>query len=660
MKYRSDIDGLRALAVIPVVLFHAGVAQISGGFVGVDVFFVISGYLITGLILGDLAKDRFSIVTFYERRARRILPALFVVLFVATVATLVLLMPDRARDFGQSLMATVFFSSNIVFWKQSGYFQAPEIKPLLHTWSLAVEEQFYILYPLFLLLVHRFLRKRYVLALLPVFVVSLASCILGVSTHQSMTFFLAPARAWELILGGFLALSVVPPLRRRGWADLFGLLGLGLLAFSYLTLSGALPFPGVRALYPTLGAALIIYSGSTEGTRVAKVLSFKPVVFIGLISYSLYLWHWIVVVFLKSYLLRPLAGWEIAFEIALCIALASLSWKFVESPFRGRKGHEWISRRWIFSGAVAGSAILALVGGILFVRHGIPSRFSPAVLEVYAGKDDVWKRHAACERRVCQVGPTEPIDGQPSFLLWGDSHASAAAPVFEQLATANHVPGYIAVHAACAPLLGLRRYDQDNTRQCTQFQETVLGLIEAKHIRTVFLHGRWGLYAEGYRYKREDGIPALLTPSRNPADNNSEFEKLFRATIQELQRRHINVVVIASVPEVGLDVPTVLARSIVHPFNVQLEPKYSDFMERQARAFQVLSAIGKEFSVPVVYPHQALCDDALCSVIAGKHTLYVDDNHLSTHGAMLLAPVINRYLGNGISGSVAAQLAGNR
>ncbi|MDP9159487.1 MAG: acyltransferase [Acidobacteriota bacterium] len=641
MKYRSDIDGLRAIAVIPVILFHAGISQVSGGFVGVDVFFVISGYLITGLILKDIEQNRFSIMSFYERRARRIIPALFVVLLVAWVAACAFLMPDRAREFGKSLIATVLFSSNILFWQQSGYFQAGEVKPLLHTWSLAVEEQFYIFYPLFIFTVAKYLNKRYLFALLPVFVFSFAICIWGVNSHRSMTFFLAPARAWELLLGGFLAIPVIRPLRHRVTADLLGLVALILLAYSFVRLSGALPFPGANALYPTLGAAFTIYSGATSGTIVAKVLSARPVVFIGLISYSLYLWHWVVFVFLKSYLLRPLRGWEIAAEIAACLIIASLSWKFVEAPFRTHRGEGGFSRRWIFAGTALGSLVLAIFGGFLYFSRGLPSRFNHEALELYAGRSDRWKRHDECLRGICKIGDENTA---PSFLLWGDSHAGAIAPMFEQVAKSNKISGFVAFKAACAPLLGLKRYDQDKVEECGSFHDSVLAFLKVQHIRNVFLDGRWGLYSEGTRYKQEEGAPALLTASRNYQDNCREFENLFRSTIQELRRRQINVVIIASVPEIGMDVPTVLARAAVKGAAVELQPRYFEFMERQTRAFKVLSRIAAENSLQVIYPHQTLCDSVSCSVVKDNHALYVDDNHLSVHGSMYLESALTPWI----------------
>src|SRR5215475_7855206 len=226
MTHRKDIGGLRVVAIVPVLLFHAGVSCVPGGFTGVDVFFVISGYLITGLILSDIDARNFSIAHFYERRVRRILPALFLVLACTSVGAYALLLPDDAREFGRSLFATMLFSSNILFAKQTGYFQpAAEVKALLHTWSLAVEEQFYILYPLFLFLITRYVRKRYAVALFSVFALSLTFSIWDVHLHRSVAFYSSAARAWELLLGGILVVGVIPPLRDRILANVLGFIG---------------------------------------------------------------------------------------------------------------------------------------------------------------------------------------------------------------------------------------------------------------------------------------------------------------------------------------------------------------------------------------------------------------------------------------------------
>ncbi len=301
MKHRSDIDGLRAIAVIPVVLFHAGVRHVAGGFIGVDVFFVISGYLITTILLEDIRRDRFSIAAFYQRRARRILPALFAVLLFASLAAYKLLLPNDAYEYGRSLLATLGFISNIAFSRQMGYFDAPaEMKPLLHTWSLAVEEQFYILYPLFLFLVTRYFRKRYAVAIGSVLALSLAYSIGRSDTQAATSFYLPTTRAWELLIGGLLAIQSLPKLRHQLSANLLGFFGLGLISYSVFAFSAATPFPGYHALFPCVGAALIIYSGMAVEPLVGRVLSAKPLVFVGLISYSLYLWHWISLLFSPS------------------------------------------------------------------------------------------------------------------------------------------------------------------------------------------------------------------------------------------------------------------------------------------------------------------------------------------------------------------------
>jgi len=641
MKHRSDIDGLRGVAVIAVLLFHAGIVRVSGGFTGVDVFFVISGYLITGIILGDIAKDRFSIAYFYERRVRRILPALYMVLISVSVATYVLLPPDQFREFGESLIATALFSSNVLFWRQSGYFRAPaEMKPLLHTWSLAVEEQFYLLYPVFLWVLSRYFRKRYRPVLLVLFCLSFALSVYGVQHFQNAAFYLAPSRAWELLLGGLLAIQVLPPLRHRRSANVLAIAGLALILFGFLVLSHASSFPGMNALYPTIGTALIIYTGAETETFVFRFLSLKPVVSVGLISYSLYLWHWVLIVLLKYYVARPLVGREIAAILVASVALATLSWQFIENPFRGRK-HLIQSRRMLFSTASAVSLAIVAFGGFISLRDGIPTRFGNDVVVLLQGKQDYWQRRAECSARICRVGADDAV---PSFILWGDSHASAIAPAIEQLAKDDGISGLVAWSRACAPVLGLRRYDEDDPESCDRFNSSVLAFIKRQHIKTVFLHARWALLAEGTRYKQEPGVPALLTTRRNPVDNYAEFDRLFRATLEQLREISTNVVIIASVPEVGVDVPTMVARDRINGTEIDFAPRHAEFMERQARALDTLSRAAQSYGAQIVYPDQALCDQSSCLLMVGKYPAYIDDNHLSTHGAMQLLPVFTPFL----------------
>ena len=332
--YRADIDGLRALAVTLVIVFHAWPAALSGEFVGVDVFFVISGYLITGIISSEIETGRFTIVSFYERRVRRILPALIVVLSITSFLAWRLLASEPFLNFAMSAVAAIFFSSNVYFWNESGYF-APEAgqTPLLHTWSLGIEEQFYILFPIALVIALRVFRKTNAVLLLAATVsLSFALSVLWGSRHPSANFFLAPTRAWELLLGAILALSSEHLERYKGGrltCSTIGACGLGLILTSASAFSKSTTFPGFAALAPTLGTLLVIGSGR-KGSYVRSLLSFKPLVALGLISYSLYLWHQPLFAFARVSSLTHPGPLDYVMLSVLSLGLAAITWRFVE------------------------------------------------------------------------------------------------------------------------------------------------------------------------------------------------------------------------------------------------------------------------------------------------------------------------------------------
>jgi peptidoglycan/LPS O-acetylase OafA/YrhL len=335
VRHRADIDGLRAIAVVPVVLFHAGVSRVSGGFVGVDIFFVISGYLITSLILGEMAEGRFSLASFYERRIRRIFPALFAVLAVCVVVAALLFLPRELKSFDRSLLATTFFVSNIYFYSGLGYFAAPpDTLPLLHTWSLAIEEQFYIVFPLLLSLVIAFGRRVWIGLIAALFLLSLAASIWVTRLNPDAAFYLAPMRVWELMLGALLAARLLPRIGSQAVREMLALAGIALIGYAVFAFSPATPFPGSAALIPCLGAALVIYAGEDDGTTLAgKVLSLWPLAFVGLISYSLYLWHWPLLVFARYWTIVPLTVWQSAAIVTTSFILAAFSWRYIEQPF---------------------------------------------------------------------------------------------------------------------------------------------------------------------------------------------------------------------------------------------------------------------------------------------------------------------------------------
>ena len=374
MKYRAEIDGLRALAVLPVILFHAGFEWFSGGFVGVDVFFVISGYLITTIIISEMAEGKFSILNFYERRARRILPALFFVMAACLPFAWLWLTPNGLKGFGQSLVAVSTFSSNILFWLDSGYFDtAAELKPLLHTWSLAVEEQYYILFPIFLMFTWR-LGIKWVLVLLSVvFLLSLgvAQWVTQYASDPKIisgAFFLLPTRGWELLIGVFAAfyLKYNTHLKSHAVNQMLSLLGFGMIAYSIIAFDKTTPFPGLYALIPTIGTGLLILCAVPK-TFVHRLLSLKYIVGIGLISYSAYLWHQPLLAFARHRILGDVSELIL---IALCITslvMAWFSWRFVERPFRNKLTH---SRNNIFLFSFIGIFLFTVSGLFLHLKDG--------------------------------------------------------------------------------------------------------------------------------------------------------------------------------------------------------------------------------------------------------------------------------------------------
>ncbi len=379
MKYRAEIDGLRAIAVVPIILFHAGFEYFSGGFVGVDVFFVISGYLITTIILSEKEQGTFSLVNFYERRFRRILPALFMVMLVSLIFSLLWLMPSYMEDFSQSLMAVSTFSSNILFWHESGYWEiSNELKPLLHTWSLAVEEQYYVLYPLFLMLIWHF-RKDWILgSFIVIAAISLATAQWGAYNKPIPTFYLLPTRGWELAIGAGIAYyflyrkqTVRTLLSHKSVNEALGLLGLMMISYAVYVFDKGTPFPSLYALVPTVGTGLIILFSSSQ-TMVGRLLSIKPLVAVGLISYGAYLWHWPLLVFARHLSLTEPSELTFAILALLSFPLAYLSWRYIEKPFRTKS---IFSRKTIFT--------LSFIGSVLFITVGLAGHFSN-------GFEDFW------------------------------------------------------------------------------------------------------------------------------------------------------------------------------------------------------------------------------------------------------------------------------
>ena len=440
--YRPDIDGLRAVAVLGVMLFHAGLDAVPGGFLGVDVFFVISGYLITGLIVPRLRAGTFSLLGFYDRRIRRLFPALLLVIVVTLLAGGFVLLPGAFARLGESAAAASLFLSNVHFHDQGGYFApAAETQPLLHSWSLAVEEQFYIVYPLLLAFLQRRWPGRLRLAIALLAALSFAAALATLAYSARSAFFLPHTRAWELLLGATVALTPAPVWLAGRWREAAMGLGLLLIASALLCLGEDSGIPGFAALWPTAGTALVLLAGAAGPSLVGRGLAWRPLVGLGLISYSLYLWHWPLLVLLRENQVGAATPLQVGLALLLALALAILTWAFVEQPFRRLVPRP---RRAVAAGAAASLAVLA-VGLAVSLGDGWPWRFDAARLR-YAVLLEAETHYAAYDRGGCfldsdqQAEDYDPVACLPGaetprerrLLIWGDSFAAHYFPGLRQ------------------------------------------------------------------------------------------------------------------------------------------------------------------------------------------------------------------------------------
>jgi len=641
LAYRRDIDGLRAVAVIAVVLFHFGVPGFTGGFVGVDVFFVISGYLITSIIWNQRQAGRFSFVEFWARRARRILPALFAMIIAVLAVGWFLLAPKDYEELGRSVRYQVTFVSNILFMRQDGYFDvASDLKPLLHTWSLAVEEQFYIFFPLLLTLLSSRL-KHWRLALFGVLLVSFGLSVWAIQHHPEKAFFLLPMRAWELLAGAMLAVAPKHAWRLKPLAaQALSLLGMGLILLAVFAYDKSTPFPGVTALLPVLGVVLLILANGHRETLVGQLLSSRVMVGLGLISYSWYLWHWPVFVFSSYASVDEPGALDTAGLILLTLVLGYLSWKFVETPFRERR--LLAGRRQILLAGFCGILVLGLAGQSLRWTDGLPWRLSEQALQYAKGRE--WRPELmACladdktpdDKLFCHYGVA---DLPTRALVWGDSHATALIPVFDDGAKAHGVSVILASSPGCIPVDGL-----EHDGVCARFNKRVEQGLKTQAISDVVLVARWSLYL--YGDAKGDLGHVLRTPDGryDRAEAEQRFAEGLRTRVAQLRAAGHRVWLVKEAPLQAFSPPYRLTRLAmldrpVDDVGLAVEAHH----KRQVFISQLFAQLAQnDPAVRVVDPAPRLCDEnGLCHAELGGYSLYTDDNHLSEVGARFVAPIL--------------------
>ena len=647
--YRPDIDGLRAIAVLPVVFYHVGSQVFGGGFVGVDVFFVISGYLIVSMLAADLDAGRFSIADFYERRIRRLFPALFAMVLVSAIVAALVLPPPGFSDFAKSLAALSLFGSNVWFRITAvgnGYFGDDQgCRVLLHTWSLAVEEQFYLIMPLALALLHRHARRWMLLWLSAIALGSFAWAQYGALHSQNFAFYMVFTRAWELLIGSLAALGLAPTLRQRWLRELAAALGVAMIAYAVFFYTKKTPFPGAAALLPCVGAYLVICAGAAGETLAGRGLSIRPLVFVGLISYSLYLWHWPIIAF-ADYLIF---GDYTATIVAVSFLAAVLSWRFVEQPFRRRR--VLATRRPVLAAGGLALAVTAVLATVVIVDAGVPQRFDAKDaqrLALNAARSKEKPEDACLNFRKAYSSAAEivrcPIGDAPhvkTVLFWGDSHVAQLRPLAVTLKN-DGVFGdrnvAFATSGGCPPARGVNWFDSYHCASFTRLTETIL---QEPSVDTVF-YGFSAWYESGTSVLCRSGDDDVCYGPITPGETTEAVASEIRRVGRDLAARHVHFVVMLPLPRYSVK-PAEYEQQRATLLHLGLRTRADilastlfryDFEATRA----VIRAAATDAGATIYDPRLDLCNGSICPYERNGVSLYTDANHMAASQMSGLRP----------------------
>jgi Predicted acyltransferases len=610
------LDGLRAIAVWAVVVFHLSRNTLPGGYLGVDIFFVLSGYLITAILWRDSLRNQFSIVKFYDRRIRRIMPALMTVLAVTTLASAVLLLPSDLIGYGKSLLSSLAFVANIYFWRDTDYFAAiATTKPLLHLWSLGVEEQFYILYPWLIALLVRF-RKGAALPVIGAIIVAslLAEMFLEFKGGSSPAFFLLPTRMWELGIGGFLAIMPSTQIKSRIAAQILSLVGAAMIAIPMLDptfISSPIPV----AVYATLGTAFVLFAGNGPVLPIFnRLLSSSPFVFFGLISYSLYLWHWPVIVLGQYYLVREFQLSECIIAIVFMVLAAYVSWRYIERPFRSKTMPIVKVRIW----AGLAAAVLAAAGLLLILAGGLPWRLNKQAALI----NEAVGTHYRCSisdylpfggSRACVLNLPSRQPQDADVVLLGNSHAQMYAPIISDILQARGLHGLLVPINYCLPIVKTNL----STGCITAAQKNLDQISQIKHAHTVIIAMTW-------RHTE------LTTPDGRVIENreNRPLIEALDDLISKIEKSGKKVVLIGPIVEPGWEVASDVSRNLVFGHAIS-QPLYTPASSFNTQFGTVFAHFQERKDVRFVRPDAIQCHGDRCDYILDGHSLFSDSSHLA-------------------------------
>lgn len=650
-NYRKDVDGLRCLAIIAVLIFHSFPKVLPGGFVGVDIFFVISGFLISGIILREIKNDNFSFAIFYARRFRRLLPALLLVLLATFVGGYFLLLPDEFRALGKHFMGAGGFVANLMLWKEAGYFDvAADTKPLLHLWSLGVEEQFYLLWPLTLVLSFRQKKIRPIFIILFLFLASFVLNIDQIKYDVPSVFFGMSTRLWQFACGALLAIAEsenlhIPKFKRGILSELAAVMAFGAIIYSCLIIDQNFRYPGYWALLPTLGATLIIFINQ-QSLLIKWLLENPLTVFIGLISYPLYLWHWPLISFLHITEGSTLNSTQIFEALLLSFALAVLTYKFVERPIQKvlHFKKQIVLRRTIrFSLGLL--AVVVLSGWFVYFNKGLPSRLESKNLNQMSFIDPHFyildhKRGFDCPRELQylhMVFCREPQGQFPEIAVWGDSLSLAIQTGFES----QKVPSILFGQGACPPLVDTKVIQGDGSDFCVTSNRTIMNyILSQKNIRTVVLISIGAPYFSGKRHGIPWG-PTLVFKDKKYGDQLETYKEGLKATIHELKAGGKKVIIYATQPDLPYD-PKDCVNARPFRFSSVRRPtcnvNFESFAASQRSYWNLLDDIKKEYPSLVIFrAYKYFCHLGICNPFLDGKGLYTDVEHLSMDGGDFIA-----------------------